>query len=72
LDGDGKLTFTEMQHFYKSQLERITASGQDGASFNDVLCQMVDYIWYAFLSLIVKYHHLINCCFLYEFTLEQP
>lgn len=44
MDCDGKLSFLDMWHFYRAQTERILAMGQDGAHFEDVLCQMVDYL----------------------------
>lgn len=44
LDCDGTLSYLDMFHFYKAQTDRIVAMGQDGAHFEDVLCQMVDYL----------------------------
>lgn len=44
MDSDGRLTYDDMWHFYRAQLDRVAQVGQDGANFRDVLCQMLDYL----------------------------
>ena len=44
MDADGRLSYTDMWHFYRVQLDRVASVGQDGANFRDVLCQMLDYL----------------------------
>lgn len=45
LDGDGRLTPEELLAFYRGQLARVAAVGQEPVHFRDVLCQMVDLIF---------------------------
>ncbi|PWZ56200.1 Serine/threonine protein phosphatase 2A regulatory subunit B''alpha [Zea mays] len=44
LDGNGILTFNEMQFFYEEQLHRMECMAQEPVLFLDILCQMIDMI----------------------------
>jgi serine/threonine-protein phosphatase 2A regulatory subunit B'' len=44
LDDDGNLSPEEMRFFYRNQIHRITALGQESINFEDVLCQMLDMV----------------------------
>lgn len=44
LDDDGFLSPEEMRFFYRNQIHRITALGQESINFEDVLCQMLDMV----------------------------
>lgn len=44
LDDDGYLSPEEMRFFYRNQIHRITALGQESINFEDVLCQMLDMV----------------------------
>jgi hypothetical protein len=44
LDGNGILTYNEMQFFYEEQLHRMECMAQEPVVFGDILCQMIDMI----------------------------
>jgi serine/threonine-protein phosphatase 2A regulatory subunit B'' len=44
LDGNGTLSPPEMAFFFRTQLQRLTALGQEAVAYEDMLCQMVDCI----------------------------
>eukprot|EP01086_Lenisia_limosa_P002521 TRINITY_DN1595_c0_g1_i1.p1 TRINITY_DN1595_c0_g1~~TRINITY_DN1595_c0_g1_i1.p1 ORF type:complete len:259 (-),score=41.48 TRINITY_DN1595_c0_g1_i1:39-815(-) len=44
LDGDGVLSFFELEFFYSEQVKRLQQMQVEPVSFGDVLCQMLDMI----------------------------
>lgn len=42
LDGDGVLTSADLFPFYREQMARMAALGQEAIRFDDVLCQFAD------------------------------
>ncbi|KAF7494545.1 Serine/threonine-protein phosphatase 2A regulatory subunit B'' subunit alpha [Sarcoptes scabiei] len=44
LDGDGCLSYYELEYFYSQQVKRMEASGIEALPFTDCLCQMIDLV----------------------------
>ncbi|KAH9425054.1 Serine/threonine-protein phosphatase 2A regulatory subunit B'' subunit alpha [Dermatophagoides pteronyssinus] len=44
LDGDGCLSFYELEYFYNEQVKRMESAGIEALPFTDCLCQMIDLI----------------------------
>ena len=44
VDGDGSISYREMEYFYRQQIERMGEFHQDIIHFQDILCQLIDMI----------------------------
>lgn len=75
IDGDGKLTPKDMEHFYSEQLHRMESMSQEMVSFEDILCQLSDMICPAVQGEItmkdIKASQMAGCFFNTLFNLNK-